>query len=111
MEELIACNAYLDRQILAVNPGVIVTLGRFSMTKFFPKAKISEVHGNAFKFTGRLIIPMYHPAAALHQPSLRSILEADFDKLPGLIAGANQIEERNEESEIDQSSSEQLRMF
>ena len=78
LEELIACSSYLDRQIQAINPKVIVTLGRFSMAKFFPNAKISQVHGQAMQVRGRLIIPMYHPAAALHQPSLKSLVEKDF---------------------------------
>ena len=51
--ELAACESYLDRQIAAINPRVIVTLGRFSMAKFFANAKISEVHGQARRVKGR----------------------------------------------------------
>jgi uracil-DNA glycosylase len=80
-EELAACNDYLDRQIEAMNPKIIVTLGRYSMGKFLPSARISESHGQPVWQRGRLIIPMYHPAAALHQPSLKSTLERDFSKL------------------------------
>jgi DNA polymerase len=68
-EEIEACSKYLKRQISAINPKVIVTLGRFSMAKYFPNARISSIHGRPKKFGGRLIVPMYHPAAALHQPS------------------------------------------
>lgn len=60
---------YLERQIQAINPRVIVTLGRYSMGLFLPNAKISSVHGQAMQSRGRLIVPMYHPAAALHQGS------------------------------------------
>ncbi len=88
-EELSACSNYLDRQIQVINPKVIVTLGRYSMAKFIPNTKISEIHGQAVQVRGRLIIPMYHPAAALHQPSLRVFVEKDFAKLPGLIATAS----------------------
>jgi len=88
-EELAACSPYLDRQIQAINPKVIVTLGRYSMARFLPNAKISDVHGQSFKVQGRLIVPMFHPAAALHQPSLRPAVEQDFARLPGLIAQAN----------------------
>ncbi len=84
-EELAACNDYLERQITALNPRVIVTLGRYSMTKFLPTAKISEVHGQSCWVKGRLIAPMYHPAAALHQPSLKPALVKDFQKLPDYI--------------------------
>lgn len=81
-EELSACNAYLDQQIEAINPGVIVTLGRFSMGKFLPNARISEIHGKPRVIQNRVIVPMFHPAAALHQPSLKPQVIADFQLLP-----------------------------
>ncbi|MCA1954736.1 MAG: uracil-DNA glycosylase [Anaerolinea sp.] len=84
-EELLACAGYLDRQIEAIAPRLIVTLGRFSMAKFIPNAKISEVHGQAVWVRGRLVVAMYHPAAALHQPSLKATLEADFVHLPEFV--------------------------
>lgn len=84
--EIGACNHYLDRQIAAINPQVIVTLGRYSMAKFLPNAKISQVHGQSFQVNGRLVVPMYHPAAALHQPSLKTDVEQDFARLPDLIS-------------------------
>ncbi len=87
-EELAACSEYLERQIQAINPKVIVTLGRYSMAYFLPNAKISEIHGRAMNVKGRLIVAMYHPAAALHQRSLKSTIEADFSRLPDLIAKA-----------------------
>jgi uracil-DNA glycosylase len=85
-EELAACRDYLERQIQAMNPSVIVTLGRYSMTHFLPNAKISEIHGQAITVKGRLIVAMYHPAAALHQKSLKTTIEDDFARLPQLIA-------------------------
>jgi uracil-DNA glycosylase len=84
-DELAACAEYLNHQIEALNPPVIVTLGRFSMAKFLPFARISDAHGKPVKVNGRLIVPMYHPAAALHQPSLKPTLEKDFLQLPELI--------------------------
>jgi uracil-DNA glycosylase family 4 len=89
-EEIEACNNYLDRQIAAISPQVIVTLGRYSMGKFLPNAKISLVHGQSFQINGRLVVPMFHPAAALHQPSLKGDVERDFSRLPELVSkGAN----------------------
>ena len=85
-EEIDACSSYLDRQIAAINPQIIVTLGRYSMAKFLPNAKISAVHGQSFQVNGRLLVPMYHPAAALHQPSLKADVERDFSRLPILIS-------------------------
>ncbi|MCD6577670.1 MAG: uracil-DNA glycosylase [Anaerolineaceae bacterium] len=84
-QELKACSAFLDRQIDAINPLVIITLGRFSMARYFENARISKIHGQAVWRDGRLIVPMYHPAAALHQPKLRSVIMHDFAQLKGLI--------------------------
>lgn len=88
-EEIQICtSSYLNRQIEAINPKVIVTLGRHSMGLFMPDAKISRVHGTAVWVKNRLVVPMFHPAAALHQQSLRPSLEKDFERLPELIAKA-----------------------
>jgi DNA polymerase len=102
-EELSSCSDYLERQIQAINPPVIVTLGRFSMARFLPNAKISDVHGQAFHVKDRLVVPMFHPAAALHQPSLKPMVERDFSRLPQLIAqakanGAPKYEEKKPEN-------------
>src|SRR5450759_1270972 len=77
-DELAACSDYLDRQIEAIQPRIIVTLGRFSMAKFLPNARISDVHGQAAWVKGRLVVPMYHPAAAFHPPRLKPALKKDF---------------------------------
>lgn len=84
-EELEACSQYLDRQIAAINPMVIVTLGRYSMAKFMPNVRISDVHGQSRWVNGRLIVAMFHPAAALHQPSLKNAVLEDFSRLPGFL--------------------------
>jgi len=87
-DELAACDTYLEAQIKAINPSIIVTLGRFSMNKFFPGAKISAVHGQMRKVGDRYVIAMFHPAAALHQASLKPAILADFAKLPELLKQA-----------------------
>lgn len=87
-DEIGACAGFLDRQIAAIDPRVIVTLGRFSMTKFFPGERISRIHGEARRFGNRLVLPLYHPAAALHQGSLRRVVEEDFRRLPAVVAEA-----------------------
>ncbi|MEJ2757188.1 MAG: uracil-DNA glycosylase [Anaerolineales bacterium] len=112
-DELEACDGYLERQIQAINPKVIVTLGRFSMQKFLPNAKISQAHGQAVRVRGRLVVPFYHPAAALHQPSLRPVVEADFQKLPEWIDKAGDAPEYVElpEEDSDDSKPEQLSLF
>ncbi len=90
-EEIGACNDYLDRQIAALKPQVIVTLGRYSMAKFFGNEKISTIHGRARKKDGYICIAMYHPAAALHQASLKDIIREDFKKIPIVIAEAERL--------------------
>ena len=87
-EEIQACSVFLERQIQAIQPKAIVTLGRFSMARFFPNVRISDIHGQARMLNSRMVVAMYHLAAALHQPSLRREIEADFVNLPGLIQRA-----------------------
>ena len=84
----ICTNNYLQHQIKLVNPSIIVTLGRFSMGLFFKGAKITQIHGQMRKVEDRFVIAMYHPAAALHQLSLKSTIMADFAKLPELLKEA-----------------------
>jgi len=117
-EELAACGRYLDRQIEAINPKVIVTLGRFSMAKFIYNAKISQIHGQPRWVRGRLIVPMYHPAAALRLGSLRPVMKEDFARLPEWIEQARQAEPEqydrggdSAESSIHDSSAEQIGLF
>lgn len=86
--ELAACAGYLERQIEAINPLIILTLGRFSMARYFQTAKISAIHGRASWVGTRLIVAMYHPAAGLHQPNLKPDIMHDFSLLPGFIEQA-----------------------
>jgi uracil-DNA glycosylase len=81
-DEMSACAPYLDRQIALVNPRIIVTLGRYSMARFFPGERISQIHGRARVIDGRMCVAMYHPAAGLHQASLADVIRSDFRKLP-----------------------------
>jgi uracil-DNA glycosylase len=104
-EEIAACNDYLDRQIAIIQPKVIVTLGRFSMAKFFGQETISRVHGQARKRDGRVIFAMYHPAAALHQPKLRQDLLNDIKKLPAILAEMDAVQEARPPEEPPQQLS------
>jgi DNA polymerase len=90
-EEISACNDYLDRQIAALKPLLIVTLGRYSMAKFFGSAKISAIHGKAQKKDGYICMAMYHPAAGLHQASLKETIRQDFKKIPVVLAEAERL--------------------
>lgn len=79
----------LDEQIVVIDPILIVTPGRFSMAKFLPNVKISQVHGRLFKvpFGGKtfFIFPSYHPAAALRSTKMKEAFEKDFKKLPEVL--------------------------
>jgi len=89
LDEIETCTSnYLFNQIEIVNPSIIVTLGRFSMGLFFKAAKITQIHGQMQKVGDRFVIAMYHPAAALHQLSLKPAIMADFAKLPQLLKQA-----------------------
>jgi uracil-DNA glycosylase family 4 len=93
--EMDTCRPYLDRQIELIDPKVIVTLGRHSFGKFFAGETISKARGRPREWNGRIVFPVYHPAATLHNPRLKPVLEEDFRKLPSLI-GANSPSETTE---------------
>jgi DNA polymerase len=85
-QEIQACRKWLDRQIEIIQPKLIVTLGRYSLARYFPNMSISKIHGKAKKSGGVIYYPMYHPAAALHQGSLRQIIETDMLQIPRVLA-------------------------
>lgn len=89
-EEKEACRAWLDEELNLIQPKVIVFLGRHAMNNFFPEEKISNVHGKLLvkKFPGietRHFLPLYHPAAALYDGSMRETLKTDFKKIPLIL--------------------------
>ena len=83
--EISACSKYLDRQIELIDPLLIVTLGRFSMSRFLPGQSISRVRGRLRPVGGRHIFPIMHPAAGLRRQEMRDAIEQDFAKVPGLL--------------------------
>lgn len=109
--EIEACRDYLDRQIALINPRVIVTLGRYSMARWFPAARISAIHGKPRQVGKFLVVPMYHPAAALHQPSLRQEVEDDFGRLPQLLSQAGQAAPADPGDEPSPDHPQQLSLF
>jgi len=90
-EEITACSGYLDRQERSLDPAVVVTLGRHSLQRYLPGARIGAVHGGLRRaYSGQHVFPMYHPAAALHQASLRETLFRDIRGLPAALLAARQ---------------------
>jgi uracil-DNA glycosylase len=84
-DEIIACKHFLDRQFAIIDPLVVATLGRFSMERYFPNARISRIHGQPRYADDRAYYPLYHPAAALRNPELRRAMEADIKRIPEII--------------------------
>ena len=84
-EEIASCKMYLERQIEMIDPSIIVLLGRHSFARFFPGEPIGKARGRPRTLNGLKLFPMYHPAAALHNPALRPVIIQDFKKLKELI--------------------------
>ena len=98
LPEVETCRKWLDRQIELIHPKMIITLGRYSLSRYFPNDSIGKVHGKARKIDNIILYPMYHPAAALHQGSLRRTIEADMLRIPELLAQSEKIVEASTES-------------
>lgn len=81
-QEVEACKPFLDEQIKAIKPEVIITLGRFSLNKFLPEEYISQAHGRARKINylgvEQILFPLYHPAAGLRNGQVLEALKTDF---------------------------------
>jgi uracil-DNA glycosylase len=93
--EIKTCQEWLDRQLRMLHPKMIVTLGRYSMARYFPGETISKIHGKARKDGDLIYFAMYHPAAALHQQKLRETIQADMLKIPALLAESQKAPEPN----------------
>jgi DNA polymerase len=108
-DEMDACKAYLDRQIELIKPKIIITISRFAMARWFAEKKISEIHGKPKKVGDLVVLPMYHPAAALHQPSLKRVLQDDFNRIPAILKDMAKVQEQAEEKKPEPP--QQLSMF
>lgn len=106
--EILACGHWLDQQLLIIRPKIIVTLGRFSMAKFLPSAKISTVHGQSRLVGKYIVIPMYHPAAALRGAELMRVFQEDFLKNKELLQNPEQGFDGETEEDED---SDQIKLF
>ena len=114
-DEVGACAGYLRRQEVALDPAVVVTLGRHSLQPYLPGARIAAVHGTLQRAGARFVFAMYHPAAALHQGSLRETLFRDIRRLPAaLVEARRQLESRLPVVSVDttpRANEEQLTLF
>ena len=100
-DEIAACRPWLDAQIRLVDPKVVVTLGNFAAkTLLETTTGITRLRGQTYPFQGRVLLPTFHPAAALHAqgrrtagPSPQEAMEGDFRVLAELLAAASPVDE------------------
>lgn len=115
-DEITTCKPYLDRQVEVIDPLVIATLGRFSMARYFPNGKITQIHGKPKIENGRAYLPLFHPAAVLRNPGLEPQMEADFKRLPELVEQMRKLRSTSaikppEPPKEDEPPMQQLRLF
>ena len=111
--EIGACSVYLNRQIELIDPALIVTLGRFSLARFFPGESISRARGRVREKDGRRIYPIMHPAAALYRQEMRGSIMEDFRRIPEILAQAGQQAPVTEAAQEEEQAPppEQLSLF
>ncbi len=114
-EEIDACKPYLMEQLKIIQPLIICTLGRFALVSIYNKsASITALHGKLIQTENFNIFPLYHPAAALHQPTLLDSIKEDFAKLKVQLAkpipenSNHRLTQINTEKDIKQ---EQMKLF
>ena len=110
-DEIEACKPYLGRQLKIIDTDIIVTLGRFAMERWLPDKKISRVHGQSFRYGRRLIVPLFHPAAALRRPEWQNALEEEFLRLPEYVEEAHILRTALDEVEDDAPPPQQSRLL
>lgn len=102
--EIESCKKWLDSQIELIKPKLVITLGRYSMARYFPNESIGKIHGKSKTINDITYFAMYHPAAALHQGNLRKVIEEDMLKIPELLS-------QNETIESKEPEPQQLNLF
>jgi len=105
-DEKVACRQYLEDQIKLMKPKIIVCLGRHACVSLLPgQPSISKIHGKALKRpNGIVYLPLYHPAAALHNGGLRQTLIDDFSKLKPLLEKINKEPQKKDKIEFKQET-------
>ncbi len=110
--EIAAYGKYLDKMIEIINPKIIITLGRFSMGKFLPEARISSTHGKVHRVNWKgkeiVVIPMYHPAAALRNGNIMFQLKVDFKNMPEILEEVRKAAKETESLRTDESKQMEL---
>ena len=84
-EEKQAFLPYLESQLDIIQPRLVVTLGRHSLNCFLPDLQISQCHGQPKRYKNRVYLPLFHPAAALYNRSMKQTLIDDFALIPQIL--------------------------
>jgi DNA polymerase len=97
--EMDTCNThFLSLELAAVSPAVIIAVGRFAAQRFLPGTEFKRTHGTPHLRDGRVILPVYHPAAALHNSAVRGVVERDCGALRAALSlsdrGVEEVEVR-----------------
>ncbi len=111
--EISTCKPYLDQQIALIDPLMIVTLGRFSMARYFPNGRITRIHGQPKFEDGRAYYPLFHPAAVLRNPNLQAEMEGDFRRIPEILDQVRQLRDADKPTPppVDEPPPTQLSLF
>lgn len=91
-DEISACQPYLALQLKIIKPKLVVTLGRYAMSFFYPEGKITRDRGHPIKLVDKTLYPVYHPAAALRNPTFAKALVEDFRRIPSILAATDVVE-------------------
>ncbi len=110
-DELAACRDYLDRQLALIRPAIVVTLGRYSMDRFFPGQSITRIHGQPKRVGDVFYLPLFHPAAALRRPEWRAASEKDIQQIPRLLAELERSRQPQDKNKDKDEKPGQLSLF
>lgn len=105
--EIAACKVWLDQQLGVIKPKVVVTLGRYSLERYIPKARITALHGQPTLVKDEVVIPMYHPAAALRNKLVLETMKRDFQDNAEFLKNPEKIEMDG----IKKKGSDQISLF
>ncbi|MEN9389328.1 MAG: hypothetical protein RLY61_412 [Candidatus Parcubacteria bacterium] len=94
-DEVLACSPYLAMQLDIIAPRLVVTLGRYAMSYFHPAGKITLDHGKLITLPKLALFPVYHPAAALRNPTFAKALVTDFVQIPKILAQVKNLTEQD----------------
>ncbi len=115
LDEVAACSHFLDEQIALLRPDVILILGRLALNRLLPQsAGISRLHGQRLEHDDRVYVPLYHPAAALYNGSLRETLFADMLRVRTYLDEAEAgraAQSAPPEADADPLTADQLSLF